>query len=59
MTNQGTQFINDAIRYLTHHFILKHISSNVYYPLRNGQVESTNKVFGTLLTKLVIENIND
>jgi hypothetical protein len=59
VTNKGTHFINDAIRYLTHHFILRHTSSNVYYPLRNGQAESTNKVFGTLLTKLVNENRND
>jgi hypothetical protein len=27
-----------------------------YYPQKNKQVESTNKVLGTLLTKLVIEN---
>jgi hypothetical protein len=59
VANQGTHFINDAIKYLTHHFILRHTGSNVYYPLRNGQVESTNKVFGTLLTKLVNENRND
>jgi hypothetical protein len=59
VTNQGTHFINDAIRYLIHHFILKHTSYNVYYSLRNGQAESTNKVFETLLTKLVNENRND
>ena len=53
---QGTHFNNDVIRYLTNHFILKHIISIVYYPQGNGQVESTNKVFGTLLTKLVNEN---
>jgi hypothetical protein len=28
----------------------------MYYPQGNGQVEFTNKVFGTLLTKLVSEN---
>ncbi len=59
VTNQGTHFINDAIRYLTNHFILKHTSSTIYYPQGNGQVEFTNKVFGTLLTKLVNENKND
>jgi hypothetical protein len=55
MTNQGTHFINDGIRYLTDHFISRHTSSTIYYPLGNGQVEST-KVFRTLLTKLVNEN---
>jgi hypothetical protein len=56
--NQGTHFINDVIRYLTNHFILRHTNSSIYYPERNGHVESTNKVFGTLLTKLVNENQN-
>jgi len=31
VTNQGTHFINDVIRYLTNHFILIHTSSTVYY----------------------------
>ncbi len=59
MTYQGTHFINDVIHYLTDHFILKHTRSIVYYPQGNGQAEFTNKVFGTLLTKLVNENRND
>ncbi len=58
-TNQSTKFINDVIRYLVDHFILRHISYIVYYPQGNGQVESTNKVFGTLFTNLVNENWND
>ncbi len=59
VTYQGTHFINDVIHYLTNHFILKHSSCIVYYPQGNGQVETTNKDFGTLLTKLVNENQND
>jgi hypothetical protein len=59
VTNQGTHFINDDIKYLTYHFILRHTNYIVYYPQGNGHVESTNKVFGTLLTKLVNENKND
>jgi hypothetical protein len=59
VTNQGTHFINDAIRYFIDHFILRRTSFNVYYPQGNGKVKITNKVFGTLLTKLVNENIND
>jgi len=31
------------------------VSSLTYYPQGNGKVGSTNKVFGTLLTKLVSE----
>jgi hypothetical protein len=59
VTNQGTHFINNIIHYLTNHFILRHINFIVYYPQGNGQVESTNKVFDTLFTKLVNENRND
>jgi hypothetical protein len=59
VTYQGTHFINDAIRYLIDHLILKHISFIVYYPQGNGQVQSINKVLGTLFTKLVNENWND
>jgi hypothetical protein len=59
MTNQSTHLINDVIRYLIDHFILRHISYTVYYPQGNRQDESINKVFGTLLTKLVNENKND
>ncbi len=32
------------------------MSSTTYYPQGNGHVKSTNKVLGTLLTKLVIDN---
>jgi hypothetical protein len=59
VTDQGTHFINDVIRYLTNHFILKHNSSIVYYPQGNGQAKSITKVFGTLQTKLVNESRND
>ncbi len=59
VTNQGTHFNNDAIHYLTDHFILIHISFIVYYPQGNGQVESTNKIFVTFITKFVNNNRND
>jgi hypothetical protein len=51
--------MNDVIKYLTNHFLLKHVSSTTYYPQGNGQVGFTNKVFGALLTKLVNENITN
>jgi len=54
--NQGVHFINDAIKYLTNHFLMKHVNSTTYYPQGNRQAESTNKVLGTLLTKLISEN---
>jgi hypothetical protein len=54
--DQGVHFINDGIKYLTNHFLLKHVSFITFYLQGNGQVESTNKVLGTLSTKLVSEN---
>jgi hypothetical protein len=59
MIDQGTHFINDVSYYLIDHFILKHTSSIVYYPQGNGQAKFTNKVLGTLFTKLMNENQND
>jgi hypothetical protein len=56
IVDQTVHFINDAIKYLTNHFLMKHVSSTTYYPQGNGQIESINKVLGTLLTKLVSEN---
>lgn len=32
ITNQIVHFINDVIKYLTNHFLLKHISPTTYYP---------------------------
>jgi transposase InsO family protein len=55
--DQGVHFINEAIKYLIDHFLLKRVSSISYYSQVNGHVESTNKVLGTLLTKLINENI--
>jgi len=49
-------FINDVIKHLAYHFMLKHVNSTTYYPQGNWQVESTTKVLGILLTKLVSEN---
>jgi len=59
LTDQGTHFINDAVICLTNHFILRHTNSIVYYPQGNGHIKFTNNVFGTLLTKLVNENMSD
>jgi hypothetical protein len=34
--DQGVHFINDAIMYLTYHFLMRHVSSTTYYPQGNG-----------------------
>jgi hypothetical protein len=30
--DHGVHFINDAIKYLTYHFLIKHVSFTTYYP---------------------------
>jgi hypothetical protein len=32
VTNQGIHFINETIKHLTKQFLLKHVSSTIYYP---------------------------
>jgi hypothetical protein len=36
VTNEGVHFINNVIKYLTNHFLLKHVSFTTYYPHGNG-----------------------
>ncbi len=36
VTNKGVHFIDDAIKYLIDHFVLKHVSSTTCYPQGNG-----------------------
>jgi hypothetical protein len=36
VTDQSTRFMNDVIKYLIDHFILKHINYTIYYPQGNG-----------------------
>ncbi len=57
--DQGNHFINETITYLVEKYILWHTSSTTYYPQGNGQVESTNKVIGTMMTKLVNDKHNN
>jgi hypothetical protein len=38
VTNQGVHFINDAIKYLINHFLLKYVNFTTYYPQRNGKL---------------------
>jgi len=59
VSDQGVHLINVAIEVLTTNFLMKHTSSTTYYLQGNDQVELTNKVIDTLLTKLVNEKQSD
>ncbi len=56
ITNQGVHFINNVIKHMIDHFLLKHVNSTTYYPQGNGLVESTNKFIVNLIIKLMNEN---
>ncbi len=36
VTDYGVHVINDAIKYLIDHFLMKHVDSTTYYPQGNG-----------------------
>ncbi len=46
VTNQVVHFINDFIKYLKNHFLLKHLSSITYYSQGNGWVELLIRYLG-------------
>jgi hypothetical protein len=54
--DQGTHFINDVIHYLTNHFI-QILTNFILLYIIHREINSTNKIFGTLFKKLVNENL--
>jgi transposase InsO family protein len=53
VTNQGTQFTSHLVKAVTKQYQIQHRKSTPYHPQENGQVESTNKVIESILTKIV------
>jgi transposase InsO family protein len=53
VTDQGTQFTSHLVKAITKQYQIKHRKSTPYHPQANGQVESTNKVIDSILTKTV------
>jgi hypothetical protein len=53
VTDQGTQFTSNLVKVVTEQYQIKHRKSTPYHPQANGQVESTNKVIESILTKTV------
>jgi hypothetical protein len=46
VTNKGVHVINDAIKYLTNHFLMKHVSFTTYYPYGNGWLSLLTRYLG-------------
>jgi hypothetical protein len=53
VTDQGTQFTSKLMKELTDKYGIKHCKYFPYHPQENGQVESTNKVLESILTKTI------
>lgn len=53
VTNQGTQFTSKLVKALTKQYQIKYHKLTPYHPQANGQVESTNKVLESILTKTI------
>jgi transposase InsO family protein len=51
VTDQGAQFTSILVRVIIEKYKLKHRKSSPYHPQANGQVESTNKVSESIMTK--------
>lgn len=52
VSDQGTHFLNDALRELAQTHMILHKNSTPYHPQANGQVESSNKILGKIIKKL-------
>ena len=59
VSDQGLHFINETIEYLLDEFMVVHKKLAPYHPQANGQAESTNKILGAVLTKIVSEKRSD
>ena len=53
LTDNGEQFVSKSMKELIEKYGIKHYKSSPYHPQANGQVESTNKVLESILTKTV------
>jgi hypothetical protein len=53
LIDQGTQFTSNLVKVVTEQYQIKQRKSTPYHPQENGQVESTNKVIESILTKTV------
>ena len=52
-SHNGTQFIYNLVQGVMEQYKIWHRKSTPYHPQKNGQVESTNKVIESILTKTV------
>jgi transposase InsO family protein len=59
VTNGGPPFTSHGFKATLQKYHIQHRMTTAYHPQENGQVESTNKVIESILTKTVKENRKD
>ena len=59
MSDRGSHFLDETIEYLLEDFMVVHKKLAPYHPQVNGQAEITNKILGTMLTKIVSDKRSD
>lgn len=57
--DQGTQFTSNLVKAMVQQYKIKHRLSSPYHPQEIGQVESTNKVLDSILTKSMAKHHKD
>eukprot|EP00253_Pinus_taeda_P033557 PITA_33557 len=53
VTDQRSQFTSNLVEKLMEEYKIKHRRSTPYHPQKNGEVESTNKVLESIITKTI------
>lgn len=59
VSDRGTHFVNQIIEELSDLYKIRHRKSTPYYPRANGQVEVTNRILCSILTKTVAAHKRD
>ena len=59
MSEEGSHFVNRAMKALTEELQVKHKRSTPYHPQANGTVEAFNKILETTLTKVCNANLDE
>jgi hypothetical protein len=51
VSNKRLQFMNEVMKYLLTHFVIKHKFTSMYEPSTNDVVEKTGKIFCSMLVE--------
>jgi transposase len=58
VSDNGPQFLNEVVKNLLTHLIVKHRFTTMYKPNTNGLIERTNRTLCSMLAKKVEVHVN-